>query len=58
MLKMSIKNYQHYNGNEERIAKILTIIFPIYKQGDINTPENCRGISLMDSWAKLFQGLV
>jgi hypothetical protein len=35
-----------------------SIIFPIHKKGDINTPENYRGISFMDCSAKLFSGLI
>jgi hypothetical protein len=33
-----------------------SIIFPIHKKGDINTPENYRGISFMDECQRCMQG--
>lgn len=35
-----------------------SVIFPIYKKGDINTPSNYRGISFMNTMAKIFMGIV
>lgn len=35
-----------------------SVIFPIYKKGDVNTPNNYRGISFMNTIAKVLMGVL
>lgn len=35
-----------------------SIVFPLYKKGDVNQVSNYRGISFMDSLAKIFTGVI
>lgn len=39
-------------------AFIKTIIFPIHKKGPVNAPSNYRGISFMNSAAKILMGIL
>lgn len=55
LVKIFNKMYEEGNIDE---AFTKTIIFPIYKKGSVNEPGNYRGISFMNTAAKIFMGIL
>lgn len=55
-----IANAYNYMFENTILDKSFTnsVIFPIFKKGDINDPGNYRGISFMNCIAKIFMGVI
>ena len=47
-----------FNNGEFPLAWSSAIIVPLHKKGDINTPTNYRGISLLDIFGKIYTSVI
>lgn len=54
---LRVYNYIYNSGNIDKCF-IKTIVFPIYKKGDSNIPNNYRGISFMNCIVKVMMGVL